>query len=109
MCMEDIKLGRALNSEVRQINVTNAAAILVAQPDQDRTRIMISSDGANGIAVCPNQALAGIGVGFVLSAGTPFQVFRVEDWGSLIWQGWYARSLGANVTIAVGTSTLEKR
>jgi hypothetical protein len=108
MCMEDIRLGRSLNTQVKQVSVTDAAGDVIVAPDQNRTRLIISTLGTDPIWIWPTRSGTQLTAGFVLTAGAPQMILRVEEWGNLVCNEWHATSPAGVQVCSIMEATLEK-
>lgn len=108
MCLEDVRLGRELNPD-SGTTTTNLSGVSSLFPvDPKRTRIIFLGDGTTGISVYPRGFNGGQFRGVKLTAQTPVQVVRVEDYGPLVWRDWLADDGGLGGTLSWFLMTLEK-
>lgn len=109
MCMEDIRLGRALAAAPRTVTLTAATAKQIAGNDVSRTRLVVAADGTNVVFVAPLGVTPANGVGLALTASVPFAVFTVEEYGKLVQGPWSAFCQAAGPTLTIIEASLEKQ
>jgi len=107
MCLEDIHLGRALNSETRTVNLPIGVATRIAAADPKRVRMLISAAGFT-CNYAPSQIGITINLGIRVATTAPPLMLRVEDIGNAITQEWFGIANGGNADPVIITSTLEK-
>jgi hypothetical protein len=108
MCMEDIRLGRALASAAFQFSVTAGAPRVIAGGDPLRTRIAISGDGVGTVLVGFDGAAASATQGFAITPQIGPYVFTVEEWGRVMTGPITLAVAAGTVVVSVVLATLEK-
>lgn len=108
MCMEDIRLGRDLESGVRHINQGLDGFIIVAPPDPLRTMIAFSTSADFLTFVRPRELFGVNGSGWALTTSNPTKVFTVQEFGKMVQAAWTADDAAQGATLTVWTSTLGK-
>lgn len=109
MCMQDIQLGRELQSQARLVTVPAGASTPLCGVDVNRTRIVISADGVTKLTVGPSTIALATSAGIALTPQTPVIVLTVEEYGLLITQSWNGFCNATPVVATVIESTLERR
>lgn len=101
MCMEDIRIGRELEPDApRQFTIVGGEALLCGA-DQNRTRLIVSTDGADVVQLSPAYGSGSVFGVWTLTVATPSVVLRVEDWGKLVTMAWRAQCLVGPVIVTV--------
>lgn len=106
--MEDIQIGRDLWSAPVDCSQQVDQSTPVLPADAKRVRIVFSGDGVNGFMVWPNPFAGSSTFGVAITATNPVLTLRVEDWGPLIQQAWFAARTGASNRLFAAVSTLER-
>jgi hypothetical protein len=111
MCMEDIKLGRQLDTNVSNALVSVAGS-QVAGTSVNRTRLIFSASdlGATGqIRVWPKRMGTTYTGGICLITGHPTEVVRIEEYGSMICEAWLGATSGGGESLMVTDVSLQKQ
>lgn len=108
MCMEDIKLGRALAAAPKTVTLTATTVVSLVGGDPQRTRLAVAGDGVNTIFLAPQGVTPANGVGIPLTAQIPYHLFTVEQLGKVITGPWQAFCQGAGPTLTVIDCSLER-
>jgi len=106
--MQDIQIGRNLNSQYTDIAVGLNSLATLCPPDPKRTAIIIGPV----TSVChigPENTTPSGTVGMRLNANIPPIIIDVEHYGNLVFQRWQVFGDGGAQTISVMTSTLEAK
>jgi hypothetical protein len=98
MCMEDIRIGRKVNSAagVRNIPITTAVTLLGV--NAKRVSLTVASDGVSIIRIGIGGIVASATLGFPLTVANPIHTFRIEDIGP---------ELQGNITVFGGAAAVE--
>lgn len=84
MCMEDIRIGRKLNSQLRTKTIAGGTASLLVGGNPKRVAIDISTDGTAvawiGTRDYPPSAVSGL----TLPTQRPEKQLRIEDHGNVV-------------------------
>lgn len=106
MCMEDIRIGRKSNSQLRVISVPLNAQTLILSASVNRISATISGDGLNPMWVYVRGATALFNVGLLIPALQKPLELTFENVGSLVYGEWLASAGAATVTATVVDTTL---
>lgn len=108
MCMEDIRIGRELNTNYKVINVVATVITRLASADPKRVSIAFGST-ATQIYFQPGPSSIAAETGFgSLSNGEPF-VARIQDYGQAVCQEWFGYSPVGDNLVTVIENTLERK
>jgi hypothetical protein len=107
MCMEDIRLGRALASSSAVVSAPNAASGPLVGADPKRTRLVVTTQGAT-VKVAPAGIDVTTAAAFVTSGTLPPIVLLVEELGKILQGPWTCSAPVGPVACLVIESTLEK-
>lgn len=108
MCLEDIRLGRESSTNTRSVTTSGATAVTLCPPNPLRIRLTVAADGVNRVFVMPRNFGGSNAQGIPLVAGFPVQTFKVEDFGSALWQEWVAFDAGVATIVTVIETELGK-
>lgn len=108
MCMEDIRIGRDGGGTSRIVNLSSSTAGQICSADPKRVTLIVSGAENADIYIGP--------LGFPLSPGSGFKipqqanpfVMRIEEWGSILREPWFAVQDVSTISLAVAEVTLEK-
>jgi hypothetical protein len=106
VCMEDIKIGREVSSNIKRTAVAAGSAVEIAPANPKRVALLVSSDNTADIFIGPEMLPPTATGGIALTIGVTVQRFRVEDIGTLITQRWFAFSPAGTKQVTVIDSEL---
>ena len=109
MCMEDIRLGRALGGYSTSIPLADATQKTLSGNNLNRTRIHMSAQNGATCVVGPMGTSVATGVGILLNAGHPTHTFTVEEWGDLLFGAWVGAGVGGALNLYYSELTLERQ
>lgn len=109
MCMEDIKIGRNLSSQFKVVIVPTAAQTVVCSPDPSRVCIVFSGQGLSVVHFSPVGMNSSLTSGISATASSPVVRIHIDDYGSLVTQGWQATAITSSNNVSVVTSSLAAR
>lgn len=109
MCMEDVKIGRNLSSQVRLITVPADTITTIAAASPDRYSMIVSNDSAANFHLTPSPAgQTGVG-GITLTRQNCVVNLTLDNCGSMLQQSWVAFSPGVSQVVCVIDNTLTAR
>ena len=106
MCMEGIRVGRAMGSRWEQMTIGTTSRI-VAPRDVRRVSIKFMLTDVASSCMINYNAAAAAAVGIGLNGTMPPHEFTVEKHGQLVYGPWHARA-GADLQLVVAEATLNK-
>jgi len=107
MCMEDVRMGRAVSSVMLSININNITSTLVLDNDPMRTVIVFSASNANDIMLrTDDNTVSG---GLYIPTASPAITLTVAEHGHIVTKAWYAFSTTGAPTINIIVGSLEKK
>ena len=107
MCMQDIRIGRALASASYTLPMPNAVVTQIAPANPNRIAISISTDGVGFLAVGIGDVVASAGSGFSQPTLNPIHEYRIETYGNALTGPIFGFS-GAAQTISIVDCSLQK-
>lgn len=107
MCMEDIKIGRNIRTQVTIIPLTLGANTPVATARPNRIAIAFYTNGTNAVRVLPGEFAAGATSGMTMATTRPFLEFNINPYGQIVFGSWNAEAAGGNNVLIVVESMLE--
>lgn len=106
--MEDIALGRELESGPVAKTVTNVVTPAIIGTSRHRTRMVFAGDGTNTYRLAPT----GLGVAnaalVTLTPQTPIAILRIEEWGPILGDSWEAIGSAATQLLGVLDCSLRR-
>lgn len=106
--MEDILLGRQLQSQTRVVSLPNGQTTRLVGADPRRTRLVFGTSALGSVWVGPRTAGVGNQSGFLVAAGQGLVIFTVEEMGNAIFEEWDAFPSGAGLNICFTESVLQR-
>lgn len=96
MCMEDIRLGRRLQTRIRDAIYSLGQTLPLVGQDVKRTRLIIQNNGSGTAIIAPVGMVTSTAGGiYIWSNGLP-TILRVEDYGPILFNAWNVSTFVAN-------------
>lgn len=99
--MEDIRIGRKLQSAPFHIAIDSISPTRFLGFNAKRTRLMLSSDGAATFRIGPNTDPPTATSGIIVNTSSPVHLLRIEDVGPIICDSWLAIASVAAAPLSV--------
>lgn len=109
MCMEDIAIGRSLDSQFRQILTDGATPVRIMAPNTRRVSFTVSSNRVSPCFIFPFATSPNALSGLTLTDGMPMWSFTLENIGSMMYQEWFVTDGGVVSVISIIENILEAR
>lgn len=111
MCMEDVKLGREMQSSITYVQVSTNSIQLVPGDDK-RTSLIFSSkpsfSAVSEVTICVDPPAVADN-GLMLSGYNHPIMLNLKDHGDLVTKAWYGISSLGTVPVAVAWSRLARK
>lgn len=108
MCMEDIRVGREMNTSIKQVAVPANTPVQIAGPAANRVTLNFADSTQAVVNIAPD-ACGDASTGFVMRSGSEMRHrFTVRDDGDVVTRPWFAFSITACV-LAVQETFLNRQ
>lgn len=106
MCIEDIRIGRQSDSQIKSTALAVGVASNVLQANTNRIAIIASASTTTGCILSPEGQDPVAGNGIFLSLSQTPMAISIQEAGRILIGGWRASAVGAACTITIiDTST----
>lgn len=109
MCWEDIKIGRRLSTQVKQLNLSAGVNTTLVTADPTRVFLAVYGNGINACRIAPVGFSSGGTQGFTVSTTHPFLEFPIDRYGTLVVGQWSIEAAGVDQVVFVVESRIDSK